>query len=256
MAKVTVVSGCHPAGYDQYGKKFLETFAQHWPESIDLVFYTEEPVPMPRGECRSLWDIPGAKEFYEKHRDIPRSCGREQVKGWRDKDIERGYSYRYDAVKWFKQCIIPFDASVSLEDGAILVWLDADIVTFADVPESFPERMLGKDEVVSLTRQGQPTELGFYATKLNTLTRAFLRDFSEAITKENIFAMKEWHSGWAFDVVLGDFIGRGGKHGAVAKMGRGHVWFDSPLGDYMDHLKGNSRKKLGHSPESRIQWWR
>jgi hypothetical protein len=73
---ITVCTGWHPAGYKEYARYFVETFHQYWPASINLIAYTEEPAPMPRGECRSLWGIPGAREFYERHRHNPVHCGK------------------------------------------------------------------------------------------------------------------------------------------------------------------------------------
>ena len=254
---IVVVSGCHPDGYELYGRKFLETFHERWPVDHHLVFYTETPVQMPRGENRSLWDIPGAEEFYQRHKDNPKHCGRSEVRGWVEKDRIRRYSYRYDTLKWFKQCIIPHDAARHLPDGTILVWVDADVVTFADIPQDFIGNLFVGNDFVSLGRDRQSSEIGFYALRLESgnHTRTFLENFSDSMIKDRVFDMKEWHSGWVFDRCLENFVRSGGAHRSMTSTMRGHVWFDSALGKYMDHLKGDARKKRGYSPESKIKWW-
>jgi hypothetical protein len=40
-----------------------------------------------------------------------------------------------------------------------------------------------------------------------------------------------------------------GKNLTPEGRGVNHVWHDSPLAEYMDHLKGPKRKQLGKSPE-------
>lgn len=54
---------------------------------------------------------------------------------------------------------------------------------------------------------------------------------------------REWHDSYLFDIVCTGAVVRNLTPG-----GKRHVWVDSPLNPYLDHLKGE-RKKLGYSPE-------
>jgi hypothetical protein len=248
---VTIVSGWHPQGWLEYAHRFVETFDRHWPASVSLIAYTEEPVPMPRGECRSLWDIPGAREFYARHKDNPVSCGTGPHRNWLPKDHRRGHSWRFDAVRFFKQLIIPQDASLGLPDDDILVWLDADVVTFADVPEGFVESLLGKADLCYLGRN-KGSEIGFWAVRLNKRTRPFLANISSLYLDDRFVTLDQSHSAWIFDYAR---RGSGMNMTDLTPGGRDHVWMlCKPLMSVCDHLKGN-RKSYGHSPEHPLRWW-
>jgi hypothetical protein len=134
---ITVCSGFSVAGYREYGHNFIKSFDKYWPSNIDLIVYTEQSVSMPRGSCRSLWDCEGARDFQNRHGDDGRRRGTLPIHGWRQKDHKEGYSWRFDAAKFYKQCLIPYDVSKQLSQDDILVWLDADVITFDNLPESF-----------------------------------------------------------------------------------------------------------------------
>lgn len=242
-----VITGWSPRGFEEYGSRFVETFHRHWPADVSLIAYTEEHVALPRGECRSLWDCAGARDFYERHKDNPVHTGREVNPKWGRKDRRRPYAWRFDSVKWFRQCMIPAAAAAALPDGEVMAWLDADVVTFADVPPAFVEGLLGDADLVYLGRRAMHSEIGFWAVRLNERTRLFVKLFADAYRLDEVFALDEWHSAFVFDHVRS----RGVPNLQVKDLTpgrRGHVWLESPLVAYTDHLKG-ARKALGRSPE-------
>lgn len=247
MSRVRVVSGFSPKGYLEYGQRFLDTFDRHWPKSIDLVVYGENPVPMPRGRFHLLSDCNGVTEFIERHKGNPEANGKKPRKGWREREIANGYCFRFDAVKFSRQCFIPEAAAADMADGDILAWCDADVMTLADVPEGFIEGLLQGFDMTFLGRTGTHSEIGFWAVRLNPQTRAFLTAFADVWRSDKVFDLPEWHSAYVFDHCR--------KASNVRQIdmtpgGRGHVWTTSPLHRFTDHLKGD-RKKLGFSPEAR-----
>ena len=246
--QLTVCTGFSPGGYGEYGRQFLARFDAFWPHDTGLVYYTEQAVAAPRGECRDLWACDGARQFMARHGDRPEARGLKPVPGWRPKDRDRGYSYRFDAVKFFKQMLIPHDAAQRLPDGAILCWLDADVMTLSRVPDGFIAALVGGAQMVYLGRDGYHSEIGFWAVRLDPQTRAALRGMADLYAGDGIFELPEWHSAFAFDFQRKKFAAAGGTVTNLTPGGRGHVWFASPLAKYTDHLKGG-RKSLGRSPE-------
>lgn len=251
-SRVTICSGFSPHGYEQYGRRFLDTMARFLPPQIRLAVYTEVKTPMPgRIVERSLWDCRGAIGFMERHAGNPTYNGAVAI------DIAtrrpRGgepEGWRWDAVKFFKQCIIPEHASVARPDGDILAWCDADVVAFAPIPPDLPERFLGDADLAYMGRQGGHSEIGFWAVRLNPRSRAFLKALAEMYVTDQIFAEAEYHSAYAFDLVRAELspdlrirnatpAGRSGEN----------VWWTTPLRECLDHLKGPRRKQLGKSPE-------
>lgn len=245
-----VISGFSPAGYIQYGKKFLETFDRFWPKDIELHVYTEEPVPMPRGECFSIWDIPGCQAFILKHSEIPSHVGREPAAGWKSKELAIGYSWRYDAVKFCRQLFIPDHAIDMMLDDEIMVWLDGDVISFDTVDPKIIIDLLGDADVVYLGRKPKHSELGFWAVRVNERTRRLVRAIADLYRTERVFALGQTHSANVFDNVVAASLQYGLKAKNATPKGEGHVWFQTPLATCLDHLKGD-RKLVGFSKERR-----
>jgi hypothetical protein len=249
---VTIVSGFNPEGFREYGGRFIETFCKHWPSDVRIIVYTEEPIDKrykkDRFEERSLWVIKGVREFIESHSD-PIYHGKAPVPGWNKKDERNGSSYRYDVVRFCRQLFIPAHAAESLPDGDILVWFDADVLTYEDVPAGFIEKVLGNYDLVTIGRDRNHTDIGFWAIRLGPETRELLNDIANSYRNGYVLKLAEWHSAYLFDHWKDRYIQNQRIRHLSLTNGSGHVWFQCEIGRYTDHLKGELRKKLGYSPE-------
>ncbi|HEY6021411.1 MAG TPA: hypothetical protein VIY48_16345 [Candidatus Paceibacterota bacterium] len=234
MDKITVVTGFSHKGYEQYGKNFLETFHRFAPEDFDLVAYVEKAVPTPRGRCVLNKDLRGVHEFRERNKHNLASHGREPTHGWRHKDERIGYSYRFDAQKFCWQLFYPEDAAASLPDDHILVWFDGDIIFHGSVSRQFILRSLANADLAYLGRTTH-SELGFWAVRLNTSTRAFLRAMPDLYRSDRVFSLREWHSAFVFDHCLSI---SSVKANNLTPNDKGNVWERTPLKEFSTHLKG------------------
>jgi hypothetical protein len=252
---VTVCSGFAPAGYREYGYNFIKSFDAYWPRDTDLIVYTEQDVPMPRGLCRSLWDCDGARDFHIRHNDDPKRRGTLPIPGWRQKDHKEGYSWRFDAAKFYKQCLIPFDASKSLYQDDILIWLDADVITFDKIPNNFISDMIVDTDLIFFGRGSYHSEIGFWGIRICKQSRAMLQEFAETYTNDSFLNLREHHSAYVFDHVRRNAERRGLRSRNLTPGGGGHVWLASPLAKYTDHLKGSRRKRAGYSIDHPLKWW-
>lgn len=191
---------------------------------------------MPRGAERLLWDIGGAREFHVKHVDNPAAHGRAPLPRWKEKERRGGYSFRFDAMKFWKQILIPGAAAADLADEDVLIWLDADVETVRPIGQIDILGLLGKAEVAFLSREPQHSEIGFWAVRLNARTRAFLADMAAIYTTGEVFGLPEWHSAFVWDVARR----RAGlqERNLCRRGARGHVWPMSPLARWMRHDKG------------------
>lgn len=271
---VQVVTGFHPAGYELYGKRMVETFDQHWPDYVSLAVYVEEPVPLPRGELRYLNDCPGWRAFYQRWHDSPTACGRADPglpRRWKDKEKAAGYSYRFDAVKFARMAYFVEDAArLASPDTEFLVWLDGDTYTHKDVPNGWIEEMMEGADFATLFREGKHPEIGFQCYRLKSIeARQLIRSFWLIYDKDIWPELSEWHSAHVlgelaighrdqfprFNVLMNTLTQDPRQDGLrirnLAWGKKGHVWHESPLGEYTDHLKGDSRKRAGISREMR-----
>lgn len=243
---ITVVTGFSKDGYEQYGRRFIETFTRHAPDNLGLVAYVAEPIPIPatlwpRGRYVLHSELDGVQEFVERNKNIPAHCGREPVRGWRHKDERVGYSYRFDAVRFCWQLFYPEHAAHSLPDGHVLVWFDGDVVFHDAINTNFILHSLAKHDLAYLGRRTH-TELGFWAIRLNVTTRNFLRNLTIPYRTDRIFAdIPEWHSAVVFDWTLAR---SGVSANNLTRDDAGNVWERTELRRFSTHLKGKLKEGI------------
>jgi hypothetical protein len=233
---IKVCSGFSPAGRVQYGERFLSTFDRLMPADIALEVYVEEAMEMPRDACRDLWSIPGAREFHEAHATNFVAHGTVEREGWKHKDRLRGYSYRFDAYKFWKQILIPQAAANTMDDGDVLIWLDGDVEVI-DRPSALDLLdLIGDADVTYLNRAPKHSEIGFWAVRLNERTRPFLARMAEIYTSGAVFDLPQWHSAFVWDVARTE---SNLSENRLCRPGmQGHVWPMTPLARWLRHDKG------------------
>ena len=251
MNRCTAITSMTEKGYHAYGKRFLETFREYW--HVPLVIYVE-------GAETPKWD---------RHSDLMSFYFLENVPDWKHFEnmtkpfpIMRGivdegqYSIYYDSHMG-RKAFMQADAAKRL--GGKIFWIDSDVVTFSDVPPDFLDTVLPDDKMCCyLGRTGGPhpqdggpiphTESGFIGFNANhPLCSTFLGAYTAIFLEGLIFTRKGWHDCAAFDMTRAAFDPElfndlGWRAGIKAP----HVFINSVLGKYMDHLKG-PRKGVGHS---------
>lgn len=230
--------------FDRYGWKFATSAQMLWPRDWQLIVVTDREMERAR--------FPAATIFVElRTADHAAFFAR-----WRDDDAARGigeggdYRWRHDACKWFPQALAPRLALPYLLDGECMVWLDADVETLAPPPADFFAEQLAGADVAYLGRAGTHPEIGYWSALVGPSTRAMIRGFADLYLTGDVFALAEQHSAFVWAEQLRRFVMAKLLHATdLTPGGRGHVWFESPLADHFDHMKGK-RKDRGGSRES------
>lgn len=263
MRVMAAVTTFNRAGYEQYGRQMIESFDRHWPKDVLLLCYTEGFTPkVPSGRI-VLVDLlsacPDLVAFKERHRANRRAHGGESwgtrlrvyvkpqtASRWPIPKVkivrmERGVGYRWNAVRFSHKSFAIFDASVRCKSD-VLFWLDADTLVFDAVPRTFLEDLIPADCLLAYLKRPKFSECGFIAYNLrHHAIHRFFAEFKALYTTDRLFGEQEYHDSWLFDIVRKRFERRkcktfdiAGGQGAYA----GHVFINSPLGRYMDHMKG------------------
>mgnify|MGYP001209906261 FL=1 len=253
---ITVITTMSNAGYHHYGEKMIDTFDKHWPENIKLkVYYEQLPTEKNNSERIQWIDLneacPQLGVFKQRHANNPYANGR---KPGTEKKPKR--SYLWDAVKFSHKSYCVSHAALNA-DSDLVVWLDADVVTHSPVPESFIESLLPEDHYCAyLGRQKIYPECGFviYDTRSN-YNKHFMEDWQNMYQTDSLFKENEYHDSFLFWVLLQKYTSQGMQSFNISKdhphRPGVHVFINSPLGAYMDHLKGK-RKIDGHSKRTDI----
>lgn len=246
----TVVTSFGRIGWHEYAFNFFETFDRHWPANVRLIAYREGAEVHRRARMRDLLALHDCHEFLTAHVDEPMANGRVRTACWRNKEGAAGYSFRTDAVKFCRKVFAVADAAERMAaiGGGVLAWIDADVITIADVPDGFIEGLLGDAHVAYLGRARTHSECGFLAFKIPEAL-PLIRRWVDLYRSDRVFHLHETHDSFVFDYVRErspEVVCKSLTPDGMAD--EHHVWTVSPLNSYTDHLKG-ARKARGYSPE-------
>ena len=273
MRKFELMTTFHRKGYDMYGKRMIESVLKYWPKEIDFTIYWEEVLPDfddPRLHYVELYEAcPALTDFKTRHKDHlwahgkaenPRSKKKMSGQDFGDSDAlgERGWSFKHDAVRFshkvYAQC-----EQLKRSTADVLIFLDADTVTFRPIPIEFFDKMLPEDRFTTFlgrkAKEGQGSafsETGFIMYNLNhKIKNTFADDLRNLYNSDKLFRFPYQVDCYTWDWTrLNLEKKKGVKNFNLADeyvaLGKKHPFINSPLGDYMDHLKGN-RKLEGRS---------
>jgi len=263
MPAITVVTTFHPAGYSQYGKRFIESFAKRVDPRIKLLVYAENvKVDNPDPSRIKIFDqfeaLPKLNAFKSKWSNVPKANGTppDDIKARRPRDWNK--AFKWDAVRFANKTYAVFDACERSKGWC--VWMDAD--TYVHSNWSYEEfiGLLPNNAYITYVGRGKGSqtwpECGFYGMNLNhPVCHSFLEEFERMYedADNGIFTLEEWHDSYVFGEVLKKYS-EFPSHDYSAEMylkeastgGGGHPLINGPLGKWIDHMKGG-RKDTGKS---------
>jgi hypothetical protein len=224
-------------GYDQYGQRFIDGW-QNWPEYAELWWYTEGYTPpalvrtkyIPNTELHDLQNFKNRHSNYEP------------------------ISWEWDVARFANKVYAMIDATRDYK--GIAVWLDADCVTYNKIPDGYVESLLGDNYIALFKRKGMHSETGFWIVDCSHEQHtAFMQTWLDWYESKAFTQLPQWHDCETLDATIRRFekhglIKTGSLSGAFEK--EMHPMAKVPLGQYIDHTKGN-RKIHGISPENQYR---
>jgi hypothetical protein len=252
--KFHVVTTTNEKGWAETGRRMAESFLARWPdEAKPLTVYAEDfDIDIPGIEVRRLpiW----LDEFKARHRSNPAFNGRRSG----------GYDYRWDAVKFAHKVAALTDFAEPLT-GGVLIWLDADTFTHADVTTDWLESLFPEPAYIAwLDRLNAHPECGLVMFRCSHPYHAnFMQAFRARYTSGEVFRMDETHDSFVLQQVVIAKVINGKIPPPVSLSGDRnwhHPFVNGPIGACLDHCKG-SRKLEGKSrprdmrtPRKEIYW--
>ena len=252
--KFSVVTTFNAHGYEQYGKRMINTFLQNWPAEVDLIVYAEDCAVSESAPNLKVLDLhkdsPALVAFKEKWKDVPKANGIITDDPVRNRRKDAGKNFKWNAIRFAHKVYAIFAASQANTDW--LLWMDADTVCHSPITIARLNELCPMDkELCFLGRQGKYTECGLYAMNLRSAkVLNFLNKFQHVYdnAENGIFTMKEWHDSFVFDVVRKSMALAEHDWSGHLIQGEGHPLINSDWGAYLDHLKCN-RKSQGRSKD-------
>lgn len=238
---IRVVTSFSQKGHLQYGQRFINTFLEHWPESVELHVFTEGPQKYP---------TPGVA-WHDLHLDPAHQAFCERYSG---PQFNSPTDFNMMSVKFAHKVFAV--TSPELPVGGWRIWIDADVETTRKVtPEHLaalapPDKLLTFLGRTGWMRPGQPmyTECGFVGYNTDDLrVCAMLHDMRAIYTTGKLFTLglHNWHDSYVFDHVrthLGFPPGCVNNLSVHLPPGTFHPWASTVLGEIMVHHKGPKRK--------------
>jgi hypothetical protein len=199
--KYAVVTTFHEAGYNQYGKRMIESFTANWPAEVQLYVYPENVNPqIPTGSTLKLIDlmtgVPDLVAFKNRWKHVPHANGdiSSFPKLAARKDSHK--PFKWDAIRFAHKVYSIFHCAKNT-DADVLIWMDADMVchsplTLKRLGQLIPE---GTD-ICYLGRDNKFSECGLYSMNLrSSRVQEFLTEFQRMYdqAEQGIFTLDEWH---------------------------------------------------------------
>lgn len=257
MRQIAVVTTFHPAGYDQYARRMIDTYLANWPREYTLHAYAQDCTVEQQAANLVVHDlhstIPELVAFKTRYQNDPRARGEVAQGPGKGRKIP-GLGFRWDAIR-FSHKVYAICHAAKTSGADVLFWMDADMVCHSPCSREFIESQIPVDVGVAfLGRKKKFTETGLYALNLQQSPTRELVDLMQASydnAEQDLFTMREWHDCWVFDrkreIIQQHYPAwqqlSWSEH---LVMGEGHPLINTEWGNYLDHLKGD-RKQLGRS---------
>ena len=156
---IAAVTTFHAAGYAQYGKRFLETFDAHWPVDVTLHVYCEDITPVETSSRIFKYDllaqIPQLATFSKPDIKISKPI----TAFARTESMNTAWTPCVFAHKVFA---LSHCALAIKKDADVLFWIDADTVTFKNIPVGLFDQVMPDGCYTSYLGRGKTyPECGF-----------------------------------------------------------------------------------------------
>ena len=247
MSQITIVTSFSNEGFVAYGNKMLKSACQFLPANVGIWAYYNGVKPEFHNDRVQFIDnyaIPnGVSDFLKRHGKDQRLWGK--VPGQKD-------NFRYAANRFVHKLEALYHAS-TITSSDILIYLDADVVLFANVPETIFDELLPLPHYACVLDRGSRYhyETGFIGFRTAHSAHAeFMSRFVNYYRHDLFFKEKEWHDAWLCTILMNQMKNEGKISTfnlSPGYEGAGHPWLVSRLAEFSDHLKGAGRKTIGRS---------
>ncbi len=254
MRTFAVVTTTHQSGFINYGLENVKSFVENWPVEIKMHvfledFTAENPCPSRVVYYDLHSEIPELYSLKKRNKDNKINADDERLKNIKSKP-HKDKTYLYDYVRFSNKSYVMF-YGIERIDADYIIWLDMDVRTHTKIPIRFIEKICPEDSMVSyLKREKTYTETGFLAfNKKHPKIKYYLQIAKDIYDNDKIYTIDYFKNGYTdchvFDYTLEKMISMYGVKVNDLNIYKenSHPFINCELGLYMDHFKGEKRKK-------------
>lgn len=264
MRKFAVITTTYKQSFEDYGLENIKSFLENWPSEIKLHVFLED--------FKSENPDPNRVIYYDLHTTIPDlyslklrnknfkiDSNDEKLKNIKSKP-HKSKTYLFDYVKFANKSYVMFYGIENI-DVDYIIWLDIDVRTHTKIPLSFIEKICPENSMVTyLRREKSYTETGFLAfNRKHPKLKNYLQIAKDIYDNDKVFTIDYFKQGYTdchvFDYALNKIVSTFGTvvNDLNTTKEKSHPFINSQLGLYMDHFKGERRKKNKRSDATEVR---
>lgn len=240
--KIAIVTTFSDAGYEDYGKLFLESCKKYLNPLVEVIVYKDN-VDIPQQPNTKILNleqsIPDLTEFKKRN-------------SFRD---ESDIKFQFQSVRFSHKVYALYHAARTT-DARYLIWLDSDTELYDHVSPEYLRHFLPEGNLVGyLGRGGEAfSECGFMIYDLhNPYAKDFFEKFKWYYDTDELYKLKEWHDSYIFDVVRKEFEATGKIKTVNLSANFNKHHFNAVLDGYIMHLKGDRKHKRAKMMEKALR---
>jgi Fe-S-cluster containining protein len=224
--KIELITTYNKKYYDICAKKMIETFIKFWPKDVHLYAYYQEQEPEIFADNLHYIDL------YAENPKLKRFVFDNQIDPKKNGMIDGEYNFQRDGVK-FSHKVFAQTHRIKHTTADVCIFLDADTCTYFGRPKLY-------DETGFFMHNATHYKAKVWAEELEKIyTSGEIWTYPLQVDCYTVYACRQKFK----DEKQLDLVEHHGK------LGKKHPFVNSPLGEFLDHLKGD-RKELGHSRQS------
>lgn len=240
MTTFHAITTAHSAGWEDYGRRMAQSFADRWPQTIPLTVYNEDfevDVDGINSAVLPEW----LTEFKARHKTNRDAHGRSSA----------AYDFKRDCVRFAHKVAAITDAAKTVK-ADVLIWIDADTFTHAPVPTMWLGRIFPSPSYIAwLDRPGSYPECGFLMFRANNPQhQPIMERLEQTYRTDDVFRYRETHDSFVIQQIIEAAVKRREIPPPTSLSGprkSGHPFINGPLSQFMDHMKG-ARKVTQRTP--------
>ena len=249
-----VITTANRDGFAQYGQRWIDSVG-NWPSGTEFFWFTEGyTLPYTPREQQMIEQVgAGSRDGWIERREVNAI---EDFAAWKLRHA--GYvppSWKFNVVGYSHKMFAFMEATKDY-DG-VAVWLDADCVTYREIPPGTIEATVKDAYIAHYGRTGRWTETGLFVVDCSHPAHAdFWAFVREVYLNDHYRVMHHWTDCFVLDAAIKKFTGTGqivANNLSGDKEKFGHPMAMTELGRYVDHCKGSERKEAGRSPENKFR---
>ena len=219
--------------WEQYAERCIGSWVEHFPGAMPVwVYYGDEPIHEQERTAKAPWPL--SWRFIDPNDHAPY---RDFMAKHTQQDLP---DYRKDARRFAHKVFAMAHAAEYCKTD-YLVWLDADVYAFEDIPDDFFSSLFDGHYIFYLGRpMYSHPECGCfgYGTR-HPSHPSFPQALADLYSSGKVFELKEQHDSWVWGKLREQCEQQGRfTSNNISTAPSGHAWLASPLAQYFDHMKG------------------